>query len=170
MWGGIKSEKTRRQIDVQSGDPLPWERVKLKKWGNEQQKKKLRWILNPHFSRSKSNFLGYIFFTNKYQFKSFILVCKVVYHQYVYAIFLSIVIPWRRFNYRKFGNKVNVKIFDIVSLAHNVSFWAQKLTHYVSFWAQKLNHYVSFWAQKTLKWANFCSNGFFLFLLNSYII
>jgi hypothetical protein len=37
---------------------------------------------------------------------------------------------------------------DIVSLAHNVSFWAQKLTHYVRFWAQKLTHYVSFWIQK----------------------
>ena len=41
--------------------------------------------------------------------------------------------------------------FDIVSLAHNVSFWPQKLTYSVSFWAQKLNHYVSFWIQKTLK-------------------
>jgi hypothetical protein len=40
---------------------------------------------------------------------------------------------------------------DIVSLAHNVSFWAQKLTHSISLCAQKLNHYVSFWAQKTLK-------------------
>ena len=42
-------------------------------------------------------------------------------------------------------------VLDIVSLAHNVSFWAQKLTHSISFWAQKLTHYVSFWAQKTLK-------------------
>ena len=25
-----------------------------------------------------------------------------------------------------------------VSLAHNVSFWAQKGTHYVSFWIQKI--------------------------------
>ena len=47
---------------------------------------------------------------------------------------------------------------DIVSLAHNVSFWAQKLTHSVSFWTQKLTHYDGFWAQKTLKVANFCSN------------
>ena len=38
---------------------------------------------------------------------------------------------------------------DIVSLAHNASFWAQKLTYFVSFWARKLNHYVSFWIQKT---------------------
>ena len=48
---------------------------------------------------------------------------------------------------------------DIVSLAHKVSFWAQKLTYY-----------VIFWIQKTLIWADFCSNGLFLFLLNSYII
>ena len=34
---------------------------------------------------------------------------------------------------------------DIVSLAHNVSFWAQKLTHYVSFWD------INFRRQKTLK-------------------
>jgi hypothetical protein len=39
-------------------------------------------------------------------------------------------------------------VLDIVSLAHNVSFWVQKLTHSVSFWAQKLTHYVSFWVQK----------------------
>ena len=26
---------------------------------------------------------------------------------------------------------------NIVSLVHNVSFWAQKLTHYVSFWIEK---------------------------------
>ena len=31
---------------------------------------------------------------------------------------------------RRFNHKV--------SLAHNVSFWAQKLTHNVSFWGQKL--------------------------------
>ena len=37
---------------------------------------------------------------------------------------------------------------DIVSLAHNVSFWIQKIK----------------------KWAKICLNGFFLFLLNSYII
>ena len=48
---------------------------------------------------------------------------------------------------------------DIVSLAHNVSFWAQKLTYF-----------VNLWIQKTVKLANFCSNGFFLFLLNSNII
>ena len=62
------------------------------------------------------------------------------------------------------------KIKDILSLTHNVSFRAQKLTHSVSFWAQKRNPYVSFWIQKTLKLANLCSNGFFLFLFNSYII
>ena len=33
--------------------------------------------------------------------------------------------------------KVN-KTTHKVSLAHNVSFWAQKLTHKVSFWSQKL--------------------------------
>jgi hypothetical protein len=60
--------------------------------------------------------------------------------------------------------------FDIVPLAHNVSFWFQKPTYSVSFWAQKPTHYVSFWIQKTLHWANFCSNRFFLFLLNSSII
>ena len=38
----------------------------------------------------------------------------------------------------------NVTKNDIVSLAHNVSFWAQKLTHSVSFWDQKMNLYVSF--------------------------
>ena len=48
-------------------------------------------------------------------------------------------------------NFMDLLLYDIVSLAHNVSFWAQKPTHYVSFWAQKLNHYVSFWVQKTLK-------------------
>ena len=58
---------------------------------------------------------------------------------------------------------------DIVSLAHNVR-RSQKLTHSASFWAQKLTHYVSFWVQKTLKWAIFCSNGSFLFLMKSYII
>ena len=42
-------------------------------------------------------------------------------------------------------------IHDIVSLAHNVSFWGQKLKHSVSFWAQKQTHYVRFWTQKTLK-------------------
>ena len=31
-----------------------------------------------------------------------------------------------------------IKKIHKVSLAHNVSFWAQKLTHNVSFWAQKL--------------------------------
>ena len=31
-----------------------------------------------------------------------------------------------------------VDLVHKVSLAHNVSFWAQKLTHFVSFWAQKL--------------------------------
>ena len=56
----------------------------------------------------------------------------------------------------EYGSKQ--KIEDIVSLAHNVSFWAQKLTHSVSFWALKLTHYDGFWAQKTLKVANFCSN------------
>jgi hypothetical protein len=55
---------------------------------------------------------------------------------------------------------------DIVS--YNVKLWAQKLTHSVSLWAQKLTHYVSFWMQKT--WANFFSNWFFLFLLNTYTI
>ena len=30
-----------------------------------------------------------------------------------------------------------MKKMDKVSLAHNLSFWAQKLTHYVSFWTQK---------------------------------
>ena len=40
---------------------------------------------------------------------------------------------------------------DIVSLAHNFIFWAQKLTYYVSFWIQKLTHNVSFWIQKLLK-------------------
>ena len=39
----------------------------------------------------------------------------------------------------------------IVSLAHNVSFWAQKLTHSLSFWAEKLTHDVNFWARKILK-------------------
>ena len=28
-------------------------------------------------------------------------------------------------------------IYDIYSLAHNVSFWGQKLHHFVSFWVQK---------------------------------
>ena len=40
---------------------------------------------------------------------------------------------------------------DIVSLAHNISFWGQKLTHFVSFWAQNLTHYVSIWIPKFLK-------------------
>ena len=31
-----------------------------------------------------------------------------------------------------------IKEIDIVLLAHNFSFWAQKLTHYVSFWIQKI--------------------------------
>ena len=42
-------------------------------------------------------------------------------------------------------------IHDIVSLAHNVSFWGQKLTHSVSLWAQKLTLCVSLWAHTTLK-------------------
>ena len=33
-----------------------------------------------------------------------------------------------------------------------------------------MTHYVSFWTQKFLKLPNLCSNGFVLFLLNSYII
>ena len=39
-----------------------------------------------------------------------------------------------------------------VPLAHNVSFWGQKLTYYVSFWRQnqKLTLYVSFWPQKLM--------------------
>ena len=36
-----------------------------------------------------------------------------------------------------------MNIYDIVSLAHNVSFWPQKLTHSVSFWAQKMLKWVS---------------------------
>jgi hypothetical protein len=71
--------------------------------------------------------------------------------------------------------------YEIVSLGHNVSFWALKLTHSVSVWALKLTHSVSVWAQKLtpydsfrdqkiLKRSKFCSNGFFLILLNSYII
>ena len=40
------------------------------------------------------------------------------------------------------------------SLAHNVSFWAQKLTHYFSFWGQKLTKCVTFWAKKLLKWVS----------------
>ena len=42
----------------------------------------------------------------------------------------------------------NKREMDIVSLAHNVSFWAQKLKHSVSFWAQKLIHYNDFWLLK----------------------
>ena len=51
---------------------------------------------------------------------------------------------------------------DIVSLAHNVSFWGQKLNHNVSFWVQKLNHNVSFWAQKFIKWEKFLFEWIFL--------
>jgi hypothetical protein len=54
--------------------------------------------------------------------------------------------------------------------AHYVSFWAQKLTQNVSFWAKKLTYYVSVWIQNVFEWGNFCSNGLFLFLFNSYTI
>ena len=36
---------------------------------------------------------------------------------------------------------------DIVLLAHNVSFWGQKLHHLFSFWAQKLQFSDYSWAQ-----------------------
>ena len=52
----------------------------------------------------------------------------------------------------------NIRYYDKVSLAHNVSFLVQKLTFPVSFWN------LTFCKQKTLKSANFWSNGFFLFL------
>ena len=50
-----------------------------------------------------------------------------------------------------------------VSLAHNVSFWAQKLIHFISFWsqlfykilAQKLTLWVSFLAQKLTECVSF---------------
>merc|ERR1712120_59730 len=46
---------------------------------------------------------------------------------------------------------------DIGPLAHNVSFWIQKLIHNVSFWMvnQKLTFYVSFWVQKLMFYVSF---------------
>ena len=50
-------------------------------------------------------------------------------------------------------NTPYIKLYDVVSLAHNVSFWAHKVNNYIGFWLQ-----------------NICSNGLFLFPFDSYII
>ena len=44
---------------------------------------------------------------------------------------------WVRGIFQFVPHKMFLYVIDIDSLAHNVSFWAQKLHHFVSFWGQK---------------------------------
>ena len=48
----------------------------------------------------------------------------------------------------------HISSWDIVSLAHNISFWGQKLNHNVSFWPQKYC-----WPILTISGPKNCENG-----------
>ena len=62
--------------------------------------------------KETNQFLGAVFF-KQLIVKIFILVCKTVYHQYVYAILCLLLFPEEGLNTENLENKVKVKIFSV---------------------------------------------------------